>query len=74
MLNNAVSIGSATAGRLASEVLAMSLDHPLVPCVTLSALAGVSCAMLLDMFGRRISASPGPALVKTIQAIRVRQA
>ena len=53
MLNNAVSIGSAAVGRLLSEVLAMSLYHPLVPCVTLSALAGVSCAVMVDAVAKR---------------------
>ena len=36
-----------------SGVLALSIDHPLILCAMMAALAGASCAVLLDVVGSR---------------------
>ena len=72
MLNDVVSTGNTMVGRMISGLLALSLDHPLVSCVILSALAGASCAVLLDMVGAG-DATRQPIKVETKQPIRMQR-
>ena len=53
MMNTIVSSGNIIAGRMVAGVLAMSLDHPFALCAIMAALAGASCAVLLDVVGSR---------------------
>ena len=53
MLNSVVSTGNMMAGQLVAGVLNLSLDHPFVLCATMAGLAGLSCAVLLDVAVRQ---------------------
>ncbi len=68
MLNTLVSIGNIVVGRLLGGVLTLSLDHPFVLCAILSALAGASCAVLLDMVATRSTVEPTVPEVQSGQA------
>ena len=70
MLNTLVSIGNIIVGRLLAGVLTLSFDHPFVLCAILSALAGASCAVLLDMVATR-DAMRQPVKAETKQPIRL---
>lgn len=53
MLNDAVSIGDAVAGRMISGLVALSMDHPFALACILAALMGAIVAVLLDAVGPR---------------------
>ena len=55
MLNSVVSTGNMVVGQLVAGVLNLSLDHPFVLCATIAAMAGASCAVLLDTIAPRLS-------------------
>ncbi len=71
MLTTLVSSANIVAGRMLAGMLTLSLDHPFVLCLIVSAMAGSACAVLLDAIGGDVGPVAEPARVE--RPIRVQR-